>query len=132
MLPKVAAARSTRTNFSPRRTGNKQSRNFENSHKGLSFVIFMSDSDVSFCFCRWTPYGTATTKCTICKQQVHQDGKYCHTCAYSKGNNITYLSVILPLVRLAINKLIELVALRSWFCRSVCHVREASVGHQDV
>nr|VDD29608.1 unnamed protein product [Brassica oleracea] len=34
---------------------------------------------------RWTPYGTATTKCMICKQQVHQDGKYCHTCAYSKG-----------------------------------------------
>ncbi|XP_059292874.1 uncharacterized protein LOC132623455 [Lycium barbarum] len=32
---------------------------------------------------RWTPYGN--TKCTICKQQVHQDGKYCHTCAYSKG-----------------------------------------------
>lgn len=33
--------------------------------------------------CRWTPYGT--TKCIICKQQVHQDGKYCHTCAYTKG-----------------------------------------------
>ncbi|KAF3451675.1 hypothetical protein FNV43_RR07771 [Rhamnella rubrinervis] len=32
---------------------------------------------------RWTPYGT--TKCTICKQQVHQDAKYCHTCAYTKG-----------------------------------------------
>ncbi|KAK6149793.1 hypothetical protein DH2020_017318 [Rehmannia glutinosa] len=32
---------------------------------------------------RWTPYGQ--TKCIICKQQVHQDGKYCHTCAYSKG-----------------------------------------------
>ncbi|XP_048447309.1 cysteine-rich PDZ-binding protein-like [Pyrus x bretschneideri] len=32
---------------------------------------------------RWTPYGT--TKGFICKQQVHQDGKYCHTCAYSKG-----------------------------------------------
>ncbi|KAM0858872.1 hypothetical protein ACQ4PT_047558 [Festuca glaucescens] len=32
---------------------------------------------------RWTPYGN--TKCVICKQQVHQDGKYCHTCAYSKG-----------------------------------------------
>ncbi|PPS06805.1 hypothetical protein GOBAR_AA13838 [Gossypium barbadense] len=32
---------------------------------------------------RWTPYGN--TKCIICKQQVHQDGKYCHTCAYSKG-----------------------------------------------
>ncbi|KAF8662487.1 hypothetical protein HU200_056076 [Digitaria exilis] len=31
----------------------------------------------------WTPYGN--TKCIICKQQVHQDGKYCHTCAYSKG-----------------------------------------------
>uniref|UniRef100_A0A1J3JAN7 Cysteine-rich PDZ-binding protein n=1 Tax=Noccaea caerulescens TaxID=107243 RepID=A0A1J3JAN7_NOCCA len=34
---------------------------------------------------RWSPYSTATTKCMICKQQVHQDGKYCHTCAYSKG-----------------------------------------------
>ncbi|KAG6776881.1 hypothetical protein POTOM_016672 [Populus tomentosa] len=32
---------------------------------------------------RWSPYGN--TKCMICKQQVHQDGKYCHTCAYSKG-----------------------------------------------
>ncbi|KAH9608328.1 hypothetical protein KSS87_008911, partial [Heliosperma pusillum] len=32
---------------------------------------------------RWTPYGTV--KCIICKQQVHQNGKYCHTCAYSKG-----------------------------------------------
>ncbi|KAK9268098.1 hypothetical protein L1049_010537 [Liquidambar formosana] len=35
---------------------------------------------------RWTPYGT--TKCIICKQQVHQDGKYCHTCAYTKGGII--------------------------------------------
>ncbi|KAJ4976798.1 hypothetical protein NE237_001904 [Protea cynaroides] len=34
---------------------------------------------------RWTPYGSTTTKCIICKQQVHQDGKYCHTCAYTKG-----------------------------------------------
>ncbi|VFQ96206.1 unnamed protein product [Cuscuta campestris] len=34
---------------------------------------------------RWTPYGSGSTKCIICKQQVHQDGKYCHTCAYSKG-----------------------------------------------
>ncbi|KAG8385704.1 hypothetical protein BUALT_Bualt03G0072800 [Buddleja alternifolia] len=33
--------------------------------------------------CLWTPYGQ--TKCIICKQQVHQNGKYCHTCAYSKG-----------------------------------------------
>ncbi|CAL0320705.1 unnamed protein product [Lupinus luteus] len=32
---------------------------------------------------RWTPYGN--TKCIICKQQVHQNGKYSHTCAYSKG-----------------------------------------------
>ncbi|RVW45920.1 Cysteine-rich PDZ-binding protein [Vitis vinifera] len=36
-----------------------------------------------FFFGRWTPYGT--TKCIICKQQVHQDAKYCHTCAYTKG-----------------------------------------------
>ncbi|KAJ7967643.1 cysteine-rich PDZ-binding protein [Quillaja saponaria] len=32
---------------------------------------------------RWTPYGN--TKCMICKQQVHQEAKYCHTCAYTKG-----------------------------------------------
>ncbi|KAF8391494.1 hypothetical protein HHK36_023799 [Tetracentron sinense] len=38
---------------------------------------------------RWTPYGT--TKCIICKQQVHQDGKYCHTCAYTKGNAVEYV-----------------------------------------
>ena len=29
------------------------------------------------------PYGT--TKCTICKQQLHQDAKYCQSCAYKKG-----------------------------------------------
>ncbi|KAI5056478.1 hypothetical protein GOP47_0028296 [Adiantum capillus-veneris] len=32
---------------------------------------------------RWTPYGT--TKCIICKQQLHQDAKYCQSCAYKKG-----------------------------------------------
>ncbi|TQE04116.1 hypothetical protein C1H46_010228, partial [Malus baccata] len=42
---------------------------------------------------RWTPYGT--TKCIICKQQVHQDGKYCHTCAYSKVEcvEVQYFSI---------------------------------------
>ena len=47
-------------------------------------------------FCRWTPYGN--TKCIICKQQVHQDGKYCHTCAYSKGKKITIPSLFLVIV----------------------------------
>eukprot|EP00250_Pteridium_aquilinum_P001652 c11851_g1_i1 orf=106-396(+) len=32
---------------------------------------------------RWTPYGI--TKCIICKQQLHQDAKYCQSCAYKKG-----------------------------------------------
>ncbi|CAA2997003.1 Hypothetical predicted protein [Olea europaea subsp. europaea] len=44
---------------------------------------------------RWTPYGQ--TKCIICKQQVHQDAKYCHTCAYSKGSSCfssTFMSVL--------------------------------------
>lgn len=45
---------------------------------------FCSFTEISNNF-RWTPYGN--TKCTICKQQVHQDAKYCHTCAYSKGKN---------------------------------------------
>ncbi|MED6191752.1 hypothetical protein PIB30_003554 [Stylosanthes scabra] len=39
---------------------------------------------------RWTPYGN--TKCIICKQQVHQDAKYCHTCAYSK--EVHYLNPV--------------------------------------
>ncbi|KAJ6925573.1 hypothetical protein NC651_010079 [Populus alba x Populus x berolinensis] len=39
---------------------------------------------------RWSPYGN--TKCMICKQQVHQDGKYCHTCAYSKGTVVDVLT----------------------------------------
>ncbi|MBA0723943.1 hypothetical protein Golax_004484 [Gossypium laxum] len=45
------------------------------------FVCF--GLDLKSIVCRWTPYGN--TKCTICKQQVHQDAEYCHTCAYSKG-----------------------------------------------
>ncbi|XP_049371024.1 uncharacterized protein LOC125835973 [Solanum verrucosum] len=32
---------------------------------------------------KWTPHGN--TKRTLRKQQVHQDAKYCHTRAYSKG-----------------------------------------------
>ncbi|XP_021598265.1 cysteine-rich PDZ-binding protein isoform X1 [Manihot esculenta] len=39
---------------------------------------------------RWTPYGN--TKCMICKQQVHQDAKYCHTCAYTKGGIVDVLN----------------------------------------
>jgi hypothetical protein len=35
---------------------------------------------------RFTPYGAGSSKCKICKQQIHQgDGMYCHNCAYSKG-----------------------------------------------
>uniref|UniRef100_A0A0D3GX41 Cysteine-rich PDZ-binding protein n=1 Tax=Oryza barthii TaxID=65489 RepID=A0A0D3GX41_9ORYZ len=52
---------------------------------------------------RWTPYGN--TKCVICKQQVHQDAKYCHTCAYSKGKELA---------------------------PCMCNVREASAGHEAV
>ncbi|KZV37156.1 hypothetical protein F511_15076 [Dorcoceras hygrometricum] len=39
---------------------------------------------------RWAPYGQ--TKCIICKQQVHQEGKYCHTCAYSKDDIPPFIS----------------------------------------
>lgn len=49
----------------------------------------------NYLYCRWSPYGN--TKCTICKQQVHQDGKYCHTCAYSKGNE-EYLGIAYDLI----------------------------------
>jgi len=37
----------------------------------------------------WTPYGT--TKCTICKQQLHQEGRYCLSCAYKKGMSMFML-----------------------------------------
>ncbi|XP_039053688.1 cysteine-rich PDZ-binding protein-like isoform X1 [Hibiscus syriacus] len=54
-----------------------------NENKLLSKKHRFHDLDLESIACRWTPYGN--TKCIICKQQVHQDGKYCHTCAYSKG-----------------------------------------------
>ncbi|KAK4386679.1 Cysteine-rich PDZ-binding protein [Sesamum angolense] len=55
-----------------------------NENKLLSKKHRVKRSGWSLCEeLRWTPYGQA--KCTICKQQVHQDAKYCHTCAYSKG-----------------------------------------------
>lgn len=36
---------------------------------------------------RWTPYGKpgAQAKCQVCKSALHQEGIYCHTCAYQKG-----------------------------------------------
>ena len=37
-------------------------------------------------FIRWSPYGSASgSKCIICKQQLHQEAKYCQNCAYKKG-----------------------------------------------
>ncbi|CAI7933936.1 unnamed protein product [Closterium sp. NIES-54] len=34
----------------------------------------------------YTPYASsASFKCIICKQQLHQEGKYCHLCSYKKG-----------------------------------------------
>lgn len=32
---------------------------------------------------RYQPYGNA--KCKICKSNLHQEGMYCQTCAYTKG-----------------------------------------------
>lgn len=32
---------------------------------------------------RFTPYGKS--KCIICKQQLHQEAKYCQSCSYKKG-----------------------------------------------
>lgn len=31
---------------------------------------------------RWQPY---TARCQVCKQQLHQEGVYCQSCAYRKG-----------------------------------------------
>lgn len=33
---------------------------------------------------RYQPYKT-TVKCKICKSALHQQGIYCHNCAYQKG-----------------------------------------------
>ncbi|KAG6386912.1 hypothetical protein SASPL_152092 [Salvia splendens] len=53
--------------------------NSENSRIRMFEITLLSRSRLRI----WAPYGQS--KCTICKQQVHQNGKYCHTCAYSKG-----------------------------------------------
>ncbi|XP_017236147.1 uncharacterized protein LOC108209644 isoform X2 [Daucus carota subsp. sativus] len=81
-----------RTNCSPRKTGrtslcppmNTKYSNF----KGGTAVMIWLHVEIHWLAIdhgpnTWTPYGT--TKCIICKQQVHQNGKYCHTCAYTKG-----------------------------------------------
>lgn len=36
---------------------------------------------------RYAPYakGKSGGKCKICKSTLHQEGLYCHGCAYSKG-----------------------------------------------
>lgn len=35
---------------------------------------------------RYSPYATGKVhKCKICKSTLHQEGIYCHNCAYSKG-----------------------------------------------
>eukprot|EP00271_Cylindrocystis_brebissonii_P004821 TRINITY_DN16745_c0_g1_i1.p1 TRINITY_DN16745_c0_g1~~TRINITY_DN16745_c0_g1_i1.p1 ORF type:complete len:100 (-),score=16.31 TRINITY_DN16745_c0_g1_i1:476-775(-) len=35
---------------------------------------------------RFSPYAAgAAKKCIICKQQLHQDAKYCQSCSYKKG-----------------------------------------------
>lgn len=54
--------------------------------------------------CRWTPYGN--TKCMICKQQVHQDAKYCHTCAYTKGADRANFSFCVYWVYLLLSNLV--------------------------
>lgn len=33
---------------------------------------------------RYSPYGA---KCELCKSVLHQPGKYCHSCAYQKGES---------------------------------------------
>lgn len=79
--------------------------------------------------CRWTPYGN--TKCIICKQQVHQDGKYCHTCAYSKGMNCKWKFIFV-----FISTYVVTILQRNyvWNCitlgRGLCYVWEASTWHQ--
>ncbi|GMH39332.1 hypothetical protein BSKO_07230 [Bryopsis sp. KO-2023] len=35
---------------------------------------------------RWAPYSKEkASNCKICKSALHQEGIYCHNCAYSKG-----------------------------------------------
>jgi len=35
---------------------------------------------------RYAPYAKGTAaKCKLCKSALHQEGLYCHNCAYSKG-----------------------------------------------
>lgn len=71
---------------------------------------------------RWTPYGT--TKCIICKQQVHQNGKYCHTCAYTKGSicwfwtsSICYIGCLITYLAC---RYFMLTCFFFFFCSGVC------------
>lgn len=92
-------------------------------------TFFILCEDCSYCKlipCRWTPYGT--TKCIICKQQMHQDGKYCHTCAYSKGD--ISCSDVLHLLLYCIMKVRNSILYVFCICRSLCDVWQTSSWHQ--
>lgn len=41
---------------------------------------------------RYTPY---SSKCEICKSPLHQQGKYCHPCAYGKGVPLGVIAFVL-------------------------------------
>lgn len=87
-------------------------------------------------YCRWTPYGN--TKCIICKQQVHQDAKYCHTCAYSKGDIPMlrcfwpcYLTFFFPFGTACLKYAsVWLNSSCVLYGRSLCDVWQASSWHQ--
>eukprot|EP00775_Hariotina_reticulata_P012373 gene12373-biopygen13623 len=38
---------------------------------------------------RYSPYASKANKCKVCKSNLHQEGIYCHSCAYSKAHVIS-------------------------------------------
>eukprot|EP00850_Spirogloea_muscicola_P009232 SM000051S17592 [mRNA] locus=s51:534102:538052:- [translate_table: standard] len=95
---------------------------------------------------RWTPYGASGAfKCIICKQQLHQEAKYCQSCAYKKGDcdyllhldsyffDLFWHQLLYPVGLCEINLMpltdIDQEATHTTQAQGVRHVWQAGAGH---
>lgn len=68
------------------------SRNADHSAKGGKALATNTLAKKSS---RYSPY---TSKCELCKSVLHQQGKYCHPCAYKKGARACFVTQDLPMI----------------------------------
>lgn len=76
---------------------------------------------------RYSPYASGTKKCKVCKSTLHQEGLYCHGCAYSKGARCAVLCCALANAR-ARRAFVRTSTAQHGCCAAVC-VRACVLPH---